>query len=103
MSSKPANVVDSATIDLWFPVEFKEEARTISELTMRELSVNEIIEVEKSEGVAGPTEYDRLLFSKMCNVPVSVIGLLKGRDWRRLKDKYNETLGNVEPEPTTLE
>lgn len=101
--SKPENLVESVSIDLWFPVDVKDEARQIIKLTMRELTVDEIVELEKSDVVIGATEYDRLLFAKMCNVPASVIGQLKGRDWRRLKDKFHSTLGNVEPAPESLE
>lgn len=73
------------------------------ELTLRELTVNEIIAHEKSHGAKVPAESDKHFFALSCGVPPELIGELGSRDWQRLKQRHWATLGNVESESEPAE
>lgn len=92
---------ENTTIKLWSPVEIP--GHTVDELTMRELSVDENIALGKAHGNKTTLEQDKEFFALMTGQPPEVIGKLKNRDWMRLKNKYWETLGNVEPASNTSE
>lgn len=72
-------------------------------LTLRELSVAENVALQKSHGSKTTLEQDIHFFALMCGVPADVIANLKQRDFSRLKNRYWETLGNVEPESAISE
>ena len=103
MSEGKPEVVTKITVDLLFPVEYAKEARKITSITLRELTVDEIIEVERDSDGRSMTADDKTLFAKMSGLPPEIIGALKSRDWRRLKNKYHSTLGNVGPESDSSE
>lgn len=92
---------ENLTVQLRAPVEF--DGERITELTMRELTVDEIIALQKAHGGKMVAEFDKHYFAVMCGVAPQVIGKLGDRDWRRLKLRYAETLGNDELEPETAE
>ncbi len=87
------------TVKLLVPVTF--DGEKIEQLTMRELTVNETIALEKSHGSKPATEQDKHFFALTCGVAPDVIGSLGQRDWSRLKSRYWETLGNAALEPET--
>lgn len=89
--------MDNLTITLNSPVVVAGE--TISSLTLRELTVAENLALDKSHGTKSTLEQDINFFAVSCGVAPDVILGLKQRDWTRLKARYWETLGNVEPEP----
>ena len=68
-------------------------------LTLRELTVDENIALERQGNGKGTLEQDKAFFAMSCGVPPDVIGKMGQRDWTRLKNRYWEVLGNVEPEP----
>jgi hypothetical protein len=76
---------------------------TTSELTLRELTVDENIALERQSTGKGTLEQDKAFFAMSCGVSPDVIGAMGQRDWMRLKNLYWGTLGNVEPEPESLE
>lgn len=79
----------------------KVDAVSYSELSLRELVVDEIIALE-SQGVGKTTTaQDRDYFALSCGVPPDVIGKLGSRDWDRLKRLHWQKLGNGASEPET--
>lgn len=68
----------------------------VESLTLRELTVDENIVLERHGGGKGPLEQDKAFFAMSCGVDPDVIGKLGQRDWTRLKNRYWTTLGNVE-------
>lgn len=79
------------------------DGQEFTDLTLRELSVDEIIAHEKTHGQKLVIESDKFFFALSCGVPPELIGKLCDRDWKRLKQRYWETLGNVGPEPEPAE
>ena len=71
---------------------------TTHELTMRELTVAENVALEHQSAGKGTLEQDVAFFAMSCGVSTEVIMGMGQRDWTRLKTRYYETLGNVEPE-----
>ena len=69
-----------------------------AELTLNELTVGENIALERDHSGKGPAEQDMYFFAKSCRVPPEVISGMGQRDYVRLKNRFMETLGNVEPE-----
>lgn len=96
-------ISNTASIDLWFPIEF--DGIKHSTLTMTELTVEEVFELDKAAAANQRTSFEQDLhyFAKMVGKPPAMLMQLKERDWKRLKNKYWETLGNVELEPTSSE
>ena len=88
------------TIQLQKPVTGADGIKVAS-LTLRELTVDENIVLERSGAGKGALEQDKAFFAMSCGVPPDVIGKMGQRDWMRLKNRYWTTLGNVEPEPET--
>lgn len=86
---------------LFSPVEF--DSVRYDELSLRELTVDEMIALEKSTGNKLVIEQDKAFYSLTCGVPPQVIGNMKSRDWVRLKNYYWDKLGNVELPPVTSE
>ena len=68
---------------------------TTNTLVLRELTVEELLALEKSHGHKSAFEQDVYMFSMSCGVAPDVIKKLRERDWKRLKMKYWETLVNV--------
>jgi hypothetical protein len=94
--------MEDLTVKLLSPVTV--DGQKITELVLlHELSVDESIEQEKLHGGKTNREQDKFFFAKTCGVAPEVIGALKGRDWTRLRLKFSETLGNVEPESESSE
>ena len=92
--------MDDLTITLKTPVAGSDGVQ-VAALTLRELTVDENIALERQGNGKGPLEQDKAFFAMSCGVPPDVIGKLGQRDWTRLKTKYWSTLGNVELEPLT--
>lgn len=90
------------TVKLLRPVKGA-DGTTTDALTLRELTVDENIALERQGAGKGPLEQDKAFFALSCGVSPDVIGSMGQRDWTRLKNRYWQTLGNVEPEPTTAE
>ena len=88
------------TVKLEKPVTGADGVR-VTELTLRELTVDENIVLERSNAGKGALEQDKAFFAMSCGVAPDVIGKMGQRDWTRLKNRYWSTLGNVELEPTT--
>jgi len=84
------------TVNLLTPVNV--DGLEITELTLRELCVDEEIALAKTHGEKFGIEQDKYFFATSCGVSPEVIGKLKRRDWTRLKNRFHEELGNVEPE-----
>lgn len=93
---------ENLTLTLTQPVTGPDGIKT-TELTLRELTVDENIALERKGAGLGTLEQDKAFFAMSCGVAPAVIGAMKQRDWTRLKNLYWRTLGNVEPEPTTSE
>lgn len=91
----------SLTLKLIKPVSL--DGQEFAELTLRELTVDEIIAHEKSHGTKVPAESDKHFFALSCGVPPELIGKLGSRDWQRLKQRHWDTLGNVESESEPAE
>lgn len=87
---------ESLTIPLKKPVTV--EGQRYDSLTLRELTVDEVILLERQNGSKGQVEQDKFYFAMSCGVLPDVIGALGQRDWTRLKTRFWETLGNVESE-----
>lgn len=87
------------TVKLIKPVNIA--GQEITELTLNELTVREKIAHEKSHGNKTVIEQDLYYFALSCKVSPYTIESLCERDWNRLKARYWETLGNLEPEPET--
>lgn len=68
-----------------------------AELTLNELTVGENIALEREHSTKGMAEQDMYFFAKTCRVPPEVISGMGLRDYGRLKERFMETLGNVEP------
>lgn len=87
------------TLKLTKPVSM--DGQEFTELTLRELTVDEIIAHEKSHGQKVVPENDKFFYALSCGVPPELIGKLGSRDWQRLKHLHWATLGNVglESEP----
>jgi ABC-type uncharacterized transport system ATPase component len=79
------------------------DGEKISELTLNELTVDENISLSQKHGEKTSIEQDKYFFAMTCRVAPEVIGSLKQRDWTRLRLRYSETLGNVEPESESSE
>lgn len=90
----------SLTIELLVPVKGADGFET-TELTMRELTVDENIVLERQGAGKGPLENDKAFFAMCCGVSPDVIGKLGQRDWRRLQNRFYATLGKSDPEPAT--
>ena len=90
---------DVLTVPLWRPVEV--DGVRYSSVSLRELTVEENLELEKAGASRSSFEQDIHYFAKMAGKPASFMTQLKERDWKRIKNFYWETLGNVEQEPTT--
>lgn len=92
-------ISDTATVDLLFPIEY--DGIKHSSLTMTELTVEEVFELDKAAAANQRTSFEQDLhyFAKMVRKPPALLMQLKERDWKRLKNKYWETLGNAELEP----
>lgn len=88
--------MDDLTLKLLAPV--KIDGETIGSLTLRELTVDETILLEKQNGTKTPAEQDKFFFAMSCGVLPDAIGKLGTRDWTRLKTLYWKTLGNGELE-----
>lgn len=73
----------------------------VTALTLRELTVDENIALERQGAGKGALEQDKAFFAMSCGVAPDVIGKMGQRDWTRLKNRYWSTLGNVELEPAT--
>jgi Phage tail assembly chaperone proteins, E, or 41 or 14 len=93
--------MDDLTITLLKPVIV--DGETTSSLTLRELTVDEMILHEKQHGTKTTAEQDKFFFSMSCGVVPDVIGKLGSRDWNRLKSRYWSTLGNGMLEPSSSE
>lgn len=79
------------------------DGETHQHLVLRELTVDEIILLDKQNGSKPVSEQDKYFYAMSCGVVPDVIGQLGQRDWNRLKTRFWNTLGNVELEPTTAE
>lgn len=79
------------------------DGETTTTLVLRELTVDEIILLDKQNASKPMNEQDKYFYAQSCGVVPDVIGKLGQRDWNRLKALYWSTLGNVEPEPETAE
>lgn len=90
---------DRLTVPLWRPVEV--DGVKHSSVTLRELTVEENLELEKAGASRSSFEQDIHYFAKMASKPPAFMLALKERDWKRVKNYYWETLGNVEQEPQT--
>jgi hypothetical protein len=84
------------TVKLLSPVTV--DGEKITELTLRELTVDENIALQERHGEQSAIKQDKYFFAMSCGVAPEVIGSLKQRDWTRLRFRFSETLGNVEPE-----
>lgn len=93
--------MDDLTIKLLSPVTV--DGEKIESLTLRELTVDENIALQKSHGEKTAIEQDKYFFALTCGVSPAAIGSLKQRDWGRLRMRYAETLGNVELESESSE
>lgn len=89
------------TIKLLVPVNV--DGVTHETLTLQELTVDQIILLDKQHGSKPTSEQDMYFYAQSCDVTPNVIGKLKSRDWNRLKARYWSTLGNVGLEPETAE
>jgi Phage tail assembly chaperone proteins, E, or 41 or 14 len=85
---------ENLTVKLKKPVTV--DGQEYASLTMRELSVDDTILLERQNKDKGPVEQDKAFFAMSCGVVPEVIGKMGSRDWTRLKTRYWETLGNVE-------
>ena len=92
--------MEDLTITLKTPVTGSDGIR-VDALTLRELTVDENIALERQGNGKGPLEQDKAFFAMSCGVAPDVIGKLGQRDWTRLKNRYWSTLGNVELDPLT--
>jgi hypothetical protein len=81
------------TLKLLTPVVVEDE--TVSELTLRELSVDELLAQEKTHGSKSILEQDIHSYALMTGYSPKVIRALKQRDWMRLRNLFWSTLGNV--------
>ncbi len=88
------------TIELLRPVTGSDGLK-VTALTLRELTVDENIVLERQSAGKGALEQDKAFFAMSCGVAPDVIGKMGQRDWTRLKNRYWQSLGNVEPEPVT--
>ena len=93
-------MADTITVKLRKPVTV--DALTFDELVLRELTVAEIVALEKAHGQKLTVEQDVQWFAVACGVSPAVISALGNRDWMRLKTAQFDLLGNVEdPEQKT--
>jgi hypothetical protein len=92
---------DKVVVQLIRPIEF--DGIKHSSVTLRELTVEENLELDKASGNRTSLEQDIHYFAKMAGKPAGFMLVLKERDWKRLKNIYWETLGNVELELTSSE
>lgn len=92
---------ENLTVKLKNPVTV--EGQRYDSLTMRELTVDEVILLERQNGSKGQVDQDKFYFAMSCGVIPEVIGALGQRDWTRLKTRFWETLGNVASEEDTSE
>lgn len=90
------------TVKLQKPVTTS-DGQVTTELTFRELTVDELIIVERQSAGKGDIEQDKILYAMSCGVSPEVIGKVGQRDWVRLRQRYWSTLGKAEPEPATAE
>lgn len=97
----PEQFPDTVTIPLWKPFDFEGFKQT--SVTLHELTVEENLELEKASAGLSTFEQDIRYFAKMAGKPVAFFLAMKERDWKRVKNRYWETLGNVELEPATSE
>lgn len=88
--------MDDLTIKLLSKVNV--DGMEYDKLTLRELTVDEVIELEDKHGTKVPTAQDKYFFAMACNVPPEVIGSLGQRDFIRLRNLHTDKLGNVKPE-----
>lgn len=65
---------------------------------LRELTVEENLELDKASANRSSFEQDVYYFAKMAQKPASFFMSMRERDWKRVKNAYWETLGNVELE-----
>ena len=89
------------TIKLLAPVNV--DGETHQTLTLQELTVDQIILLDKQHGSKPTSEQDKYFYAQSCGVVPDVIGKLGSRDWNRLKQRYWSTLGNAGLEPETAE
>lgn len=92
---------DDLTITLGKPVTF--EGVEVKSLTLRELSVGELLALDIQDQDKTVLEKDINYFALMCGVSPGLMKQLKESDWKRLRLRYWKSLGNVEPEPPTSE
>ena len=94
-------MIENLTVKLKNPVTV--EGQRYDSLAMRELTVDEVILLERQNGSKGQVDQDKFYFAMSCGVIPEVIGALGQRDWTRLKTRFWETLGNVASEEDTSE
>lgn len=82
---------------------FDHDGVRYTSVSLRELTVEETLELEKGASGRTSMEQDICYFAKMAGKPTSFFSVMKERDWKRVKNIYWETLGNAELEPTSSE
>ena len=85
--------METAELKLLAPVTI--DGDTTATLVLKELTVEQLLVLERSHGGKTAFEQDVYTFAMSCGVAPDVIKKLGQRDWQRLKMKYWETLGNV--------
>lgn len=84
--------MDGVTVTLKKPIEF--DGEKVTELTLHELTVDELIEQEERYSGKGLNTQDKYAIAKSARVSHELIGKLKQSDWQRLRAKYFEQVGN---------
>lgn len=81
---------ESPVVKLRKPV--KLDGVDYTELTLRELTVNEIGAFQKQHGKKDPIDKDKAYFGLVCGVPSEVIGMLGQRDYNALSEANQDFL-----------
>lgn len=84
----------AVTVNLMFPIEH--DGIKHNTITLNELTVEQVLELDKSNKDRTSFEQELHYFAKMAGKPVSMLLTLKERDWKRIRDAYWVTLGKSE-------
>ncbi len=88
------------TLKLLTPI--SDDGLEITQLVLRELTVAEVIALDKSHAGKSQEEQNIFFFAMACGVSPKVIQSLFHRDWIRLKSKHWEFMGNADDQEDTI-